>query len=251
MHLENILFFILFPMTSFSEMSFGARLQRAQQLVEGLKGFSGYNPPRIEENVASLSNLLDDIAEANDKESNEEIVYKIAVKERQHAFRDGPNCIMELLSPIRSCVEAQYGKHSDHYKMIIEIINQMRTHRSLTSMPTNTGLSQEEDPISHSEQSYGSLHRAFADLVNMLDGFGTYNPDKQAIQVPTLEAQVAALDALHKKVGQKMQILHFQRSERLQLYNDLSQRIQRVKAYVKGTYGQESPEYTLIKSVEI
>jgi hypothetical protein len=245
-------------MAQFSEQSFGARLQKAWDVHEAIKNFTGYAPPRTEESVASFKNLLDDIQEANDKETEEENKYTLTVDDRITAFRDGSQSVFKLLSPLRGALEAQYGKTSIHYETAKRFLDKLQHSTSAKKKGTEGdgeaqgegGLSVEHN-VSRSEQSYGSILQYFTDLVHTLEQFGDFNPTNDALKVANLKTVLMQLSALNNSVTDKYNALRFQRSERGKLYDELSERVQRVKSYVKATYGVDSVEYGLIKGVVI
>jgi hypothetical protein len=253
-----LLFFNCLSMTNFSEKTFGAKLLKAQHLLDLLQGFNGYAPPSPEMTTTAFSGLLDEIADANDGETNSEDIYLQAVQARQHAFRLDDDSLVKLLSPIRASVEAQYKKDSDQYERVIRVVHSIREHGSLAKKkPGNSQDNQggenvsSEQAISQSEQSYGSLHRHFADLVITLANFSDYNPSNTKLQPATLQLFVNKLQTLHDNVIAKGNSLSSQRNARRNLYGTLSERVQSIKAYVKAQYGLASAEYEAVKGLEI
>jgi hypothetical protein len=265
------LFYNLFHMNAYSEQSFGARLLRAEELLQHIKTFSNYNPPHTEDSTASIANLLADINEANDKETDEEIAYRDIIEARREAYWTGKESVKKLLSPLRAAVQTQYTKHSPEYEHVLNHIRKLRNHQGLSKKTTVTSEAEganggaagngagenateeavDDTSISHSEQSFGSLHRHFADLVLELKKFQNYNPDNAALKMLALENRVTALYAMNNEAYSHFTALRDQRLERRNLYKELEKRVQSIKAYVLATYGIESNEYATIKGIEV
>lgn len=242
-------------MTSISEKSFGARLLKAKNVLTQIQSFGSYNPPEPTQTAAAFANFLDDISEANTVESELKQQYKANVAARKQAFRENTLSVLNLLPQIRGAVEAKFGKTSQAYEAVGEIIDKMRKSKAAVAVETDegdqAGGAEVPDSISQSQQSYGSLLGYFNELINTLSQFAGYNPSNAAIKVANLQAFASSLDALNVGVLQKYTALHQQRQERLNLYDDLSGRVQKIKAYVKSEYGVQSGQYEAIKGVEV
>ena len=241
-------------MSSISEKSFGARLLRAKNILTQIQTFGSYNPPEPTQMPVAFASFLDDITEANAIESQLRQQYKSNVDSRQLAFRKGTSSLLKLLPQIRGALEAKFGKNSQAYAAANEIIKKIKKTKTVTvDAEPGDGNSGSNTPgsISQSQQSYGSLLGYFNDLINMLSQLAGYNPSNPALKVASLQAFALSLDSLNLGVLQKYSALHQQRQERLNLYEDLSGRVQKIKAYVKSEYGVQSDQYGVIKGVEV
>ena len=237
-------------MASTSENTFGAKLRRAQDLLTFIVGFLGYAPPRTQESVASMTTLINSIVATNGTESSQQENYKAAVDNRQAAFSKKTGSIEKLLSPIKGAVEAQYGKKSTEAVTVNAIIKKMRATK-LTKAPVDPTKPAQEKTISQSERSYGSMTQFFNDIVNSLTQFTAFNPSSNALKIAALQTTATQLTNLNNAVAQKIQTLKTTRASRLNQYADLKDRVQRIKAYVKAQYGNNSTEYNLIKGLSI
>jgi len=235
-------------MASTVESSFGARLLRAQNLLSYISNFEDYNPPRAEENVTEFGKLLENIATLNAEETTLQQQYNTAVTNRVNAFRKSERSVSKLLAPIRAQVQAQYGKNSTEFRQVDSIVKTMRdTKVSVKPATENTSAVR----VSQSEQSYGSLTQYFRDLVQTLAQMPDYNPSNQDLQVKQLDAFANQLVQLNNEVAQRYQQLRDSRNRRRELYEELKDRVGRIKAYVKANYGTASSEYELIKGMRI
>ena len=243
-------------MDSISEQSFGAKLLRAQNLLQTIQGLSGYAPPNDQDTPAALTTLLENINDANDDTIEKENDYTQAVQAREDAFWNNEDSLNKLLSPLRASVEAQFTKKSHEYENILKHLNSLRNHRSI---PKETALIDPQNPqhtnttaaraISQSEQSYGSLHRHFADLVFTLEAIPNYAPSNPKLQPATLKTFLNTLETLHTDVINNYNSLTNQRALRRSLYEDLLTRIRRIKAYIKAQYGNASPENKAMQNI--
>ena len=237
-------------MVSISENTFGAKLRRAQDLLTFITGFVGYTPPRTQESVASMTTLINSIVTTNSSESSQQENYKVAVDARQAAFSIKNGSVEKLLSPIKGAVEAQYGKKSTEAVVVNAIIKKMRATK-LKKAPADPTKPAQEKAISQSERSYGSITQFFNDIVSNLTQFTAFNPSNNTIKIVALQTISTQLTTLNNAVAQKIQPLKTIRASRLNQYADLKDRAQRVKAYVKAQYGNNSTEYNLIKGLSI
>lgn len=237
-------------MASTTESSFGARLRRAQDILTYIAGFTGYNPPRTQESVAGFTAFVNSIVSANASESSLQQNYKTAVDLRQAAFLKTPSSVDKLLAPIRGAVEAQFGKKSTEAVAIAAIIKNMRATK-LVQAPADPNSPAQQQTISQSERSYGSMTQFFNDIINTLTQFAGYNPTNNALKIVNLQTTATQLTTLNNNVASKIQILKTARANRQNLYTDLKDRVQRIKSYVKAQYGNNSNEYRLIKGIRI
>lgn len=237
-------------MASTAENTFGARLRRAQDLLNYVQGFTGYAPPREQESIIPLTALINGIVTSNGNESTVEQQYKAAVDARQSAFKGTTTSVEKLLAPIKGAVEAQFGKKSTESVSISAIIKNMRSTK-LVKPPVDPNSPTKEKTISQSERSYGSMTQMFNDIISTLGQFDGYNPTNAAIKIDGLQTTATQLTTLNDTIAQKIQVLKTARSSRQSLYTDLKERVQRIKSYVKAQYGINSNEYKLIKGIQI
>ena len=237
-------------MATTSENSFGAKLRKSQDMVTYISGFTNYNPPRSQETVSALNELISSIIATNATETSQRQNYKQAVDSRQTAFSKNTGSVEKLLSPIKGSIESQYGKKSTEASAVNATIKKMRATK-LTKAPVDPAKEKQEKTISQSERSYGSMTNFFNDIVNTLTQFPEYNPSNDPIKIASLKETASQLTTLNNTVAQKVQLLKSTRTSRQNLYDDLKDRVQRIKSYVKSQYGNNSPEYNLIKGLSI
>jgi len=237
-------------MNSLSEKSFGSRLLNAQNILTYIQALADYEAPQATESIISFKKLQDDIIESNTKESELKQNYRKAVKNRQSTFYDLDTSLFKLLPPIRGAVIAAYGKNSQEADSVTAIINKIRASK-IIQPPAPAEGQEAPQTISTSQKSYGSLTKSFNDLINTLTQLGGYHPSNPNLQIANLQAFAITLDTLNFEVAQSYQKLAFERQNRLNLYKDLSQRVQRIKSYIQAQYGLTSKIYSLVKGLSI
>ncbi len=213
-----------------SERTFGSKLLKARDMLEVVKSFVGFSPPIPEDSPPAFASLLTEIDGANDAETEAEILYARAVTARREIFKKGERSVAKLLSPLRAAVLAQYGKDSPEYVAVMSYVRALRS-------PAVASAS------SPSQQSYGSLQRAFSDLVLTLEAFPSFAPSNPSLQTAALKALGVRLEVSQVEVANRFQELSEALARRSSLYAELSRRERRIKAYLLAQYGKDSIEY--------
>lgn len=235
-------------MASQSEVSFGARLLRAKELLSYIGNFNNFSPPRSEETPAAMAALITQIDAGNSTRAAAQQAYKAAVSIRQENFRTKDVSVFKLLAPLRGAVAAQYGNKSNEFNQVADLIRKIRASRLVVSQSSTNA-----NPvyISQSEQSFGSTTLYFKDLVDVVGQLPNFAPSNPNVSVRQLQQFSAGLDQLNANVANSFQQLQNARDGRHLLYDELSERVTRIKAYVKSAYGTQSREYNLIKGLKI
>lgn len=236
-------------MSSISEKSFGARLQKAYDLLTYVLSFLGFAPPREKDKPENLEILLDGIKVKNADVAQGNKAYTEAVSHRQDLFTSSPTSMKKLLSPILNAVVAQFGKKSVEYKMIAAIVKKIRASRVEKAPKPDDPDAKEK--VSKSTRSYGSLTQLFNDIVTNLKQLPAYKPVNASITTEALEVLSTSLFESNKAVASTFGVRTKIIAERLAMYADLTDRVGRIKAHTKSHYGVSSNEYTLIKGLQI
>lgn len=237
-------------MANTSEITFGARIRKAQDLLQYITGFTGYAPPRTEDSIAEFTALVNQTVAANTAVSGSLQQYSQATNDRSKAFRGTEDSVEKMLTRIKSAVEAQYGRKAKQTENVVSIIKTMRSTK-LIQVAKNPDDPNAVQTISRSEQSYGSMTQNFQGLINTLAQFPEYNPSNDTLKVANLSTFAISLTTLNNAVAKNFQALRTARATRTDLYADLKERVQRIKAYIKAQYGTNSQEYTLIKGISV
>lgn len=229
-------------MASKFETSYGARLRKLQDVIAYAKTWQGFQPPRTEESVPELENLVATALNANTQETAIQQEYSQAVQVRQDHFTKVEGSFLKLLTPLRAAVDAQYGRQSDQSARIAPVIKKLRASK-LIKLPADPASGKKEQTISQSERSYGSIIQYFTDMVTIMDGFGNYTHSNSVLTVQALKQKITDAHAANDAVAQQLQQLKTSRNTRSEIFKDLADRLKRVKYYVKSQYGTKSPQY--------
>jgi hypothetical protein len=234
-------------MASTSEASFGAKLANAHKMSDAISTFTNYAHPNSTESVVAFKALLTATEASNSAVASDTDAFNTVVKARELAFRRDDISIIKLMSPIRLAVVAQFGKSSREEKSVMTVISRIRNSK-IVNYTDKAGNNQ---TISQSEQSYGSLTQLFKDLVSVLSNFTAYNPSRNELKTATLSTFANSLEGLSQSVNLARLQLTASRAARLQNYTDLHERSQRIKAYVSSEYGFKSQENAAIKGLSV
>ncbi|MBL7784965.1 MAG: hypothetical protein JNM36_03610 [Chitinophagales bacterium] len=235
-------------MSAISEVSYGARLRKSQDILTHINNYTDYQPPRYEETPEGFAKLLDDIIAANTQETQLQQTYNTTVTTRQKTFRTDPTSVFKILPSIRGYVQAQYGKDSIEFKQVDTIIIQIRNSKSIKTFAEDGTI---ESKISQSERSYGSTTQYFSELVTILQKLPNYQPARTELKITSLQEFITTIHNLNNQAASNYGQLKISRDNRRQLYEQLTDRANRIKAYVKANYGINSTEYRLIKGLKI
>lgn len=237
-------------MSTNSEKSFGARLRNGNTLVTYTGTFANFSPPREEDKPEQMKVLLTGIEDMNKEVTKASEAYSEAVANRQDVFKNSDDSMTRLLSPILGAVEAQYGKKSVQYKLISAVIKKIRASR-VEKAPANPDDPDAKEKIKNSTRSFGSLTQHFSDIITNLAQYPEYKPDNQKITVEGLTALLAKMKAGNDNVDLTFSKRSDLKAQRIALYDDFRERVGRVKAYAKSTYGNNSKEHKLIKGLVV
>lgn len=223
--------------------TFEAKYERAQLLLNYISSFPEYQPPRQWESITDLSNMLNTIAEVNAKEAELRHKYSELAAKRQKAFRTAPDSLQKTVTLVLNAVKAQYGNKSNEYNTINAIAK------------TTRAIHRKEGEEKITELSYNSLIDSFRNMITEIENFSVmYNPTVEQVSVEELTKKIQELEKLHQEVEQVLEKLNEVKAQRQELYNGkngLSERVKRIKSYIKVQYGINSAEYESIKSIKI
>ncbi|MCS7078208.1 MAG: hypothetical protein NZ455_15960 [Bacteroidia bacterium] len=223
--------------------TFEAKYERAQLLLNYISSFPEYQPPRQWESITDVSNLLNTIAEVNAKELKLRTQYSELASMRQKAFRTAPDSLQKTVTLVLNAIKAQYGNRSKEYDTINAIAK------------TTRAIHRKEGQEKITELSYNSLIESFRSMIDEIQKFSVlYNPTVEQVTIEELTKKLNQLIELHTEVETVLEKLNEVKAQRQELYNGkngLSERIKRIKSYIKVQYGVNSPEYEAIKSIKV
>lgn len=233
---------------SLKKFSFASRLRRAQDIHAILKSFDNYNPPRTEESLAGFQAFIDSLVDTNNTETNLMKEYRMLVDDRKKVFYKNTHSVNKLFPALKSVVRLQYGKSSTELALLDTITDRMKYSKGVKSNEPADN-SEQKKSVSHSEKTFGSMTKNFNDFITTISGFDSYQPGQDTFKIDNLKAIAVDLNTKNDAVMEKLTQLRVVKRERLDLYKQLSDRINRIKFYVRSKYGANSSEFAQIRSI--
>jgi hypothetical protein len=234
-------------MKSKSRASYSSRLTEAEKMVEYLNTFTDFNPG--DPNLESSSLLADTVVlhTVQTDHTNKHFDYALAANDRRKYFDKEVNSIAKLLSPIGAYVKAKMGKNSQEYIEVMALIKKIRGEKKIRVTENS-----DAETFSRSEKSFGSRLIYFGDIITLLSAFSPgYNPARAQIQVEKLQVVLNGAIDMTNKVSAKLAIFKPVIQTRVEGFEALSAKAQRIKDMVKAQYGLNSTEYDLVKGLKI
>lgn len=237
-------------MKSTTESGYGAILENAKKFMSLVSSFADYQSHRPDDSLEEYQKLIRDCDQENSNIAALLSEYSMSVDKRSKAFTGKEQTsIDKLIAPLGKAVAAQYDKSSKEYETVMNLINRMRSQK-LEKAPVNP-TEDKKDRVSKSEMSYGSRLQNFKSLIATLESFDNFSPVNPELALDKLKSFVANLEALNSTVNAKIAPLALSRSKRKGLFEDLSQKTQRIKANVSSLYGNNSTEFKQIKGIKV
>jgi hypothetical protein len=234
-------------MASTTETSFGKRLESAQALATHIGSFTNYTALNTELTVANLNAIIDELKILNADIAGKLQAYSMTVDDKQKLFSKDPDSIIKIVTPIVANVRSIFGKDSREANNTTTLVTKIRGEKT-----KKVSGKENDETISQSERSYGTIMQTFADLIVVLDSFGTnYAPAKPEYSTTKLKQKLDLAAQLNTQSVQTYGQLKIQRDARLTKYEDLAALCQRLKDTVKAQYGTSSVEYKLVKGLKV
>jgi hypothetical protein len=169
------------------------------------------------------------------------------VDKRVKLFSKNPDSMTKTLTLIAGAVKAKFGKNSEESKLISSLVVLIRGESSKKLKKDNLG-----EFVSQSVRSYGSQTQSFSDIISTLTSFGAaYEPANVKIKMNALNTQLIELTTANENVATAYGLYKPAMETRIVQYQDLKDRSDRIKESVKSQYTPSSPEYKLIKGLNI
>jgi hypothetical protein len=237
-------------MASKFETSFGARLRKFEDAIQFISNWPGYNPARPEIQLTVLQQMVQNIKQANEQQTQAELQYQTAVAARSQLFNKGPKSVEKLMAPIKANVNFLFGRDSGEAQNIGGIIRAFRSS-ALIKLPGDPASAEAQKTVSQSQRSYGSRTKFFADIVATLVAMGNYNSSNPDVDLPALQQKLTTLTTVNDAVATQIQRMATYRTSRQQVYDQMTLALQLIKDYAASKYGNRSAEYKSIMSLKV
>ncbi len=242
-------------MASTSETGHAKNVANFEDLISFCNGYGGsYNPSKASIQIPSLQALRTTAQNDLTNLTTVNSVFINATNARQAAF----NPLKPLATRIVNALDASEASDTlvQDAKTINRKIQGSRAKKvakpdtsTPDSEPTETAKS-----ISVSQQSYDSLIENFKKLIDLVASEPTYTPNEPELQIATLTAQAADLEARNTAVidaNTNLSNARIARNETLyEPINGLYDIAMEVKKYVKSVFGATSPQYNQVSKIK-
>lgn len=233
-------------MSSTTERSFGSRIEKAKKLKTLISGFQNYQPASGEFSMDDFQETINTAEILNPQVATALFNYRQVVALRRDIYTKSPLSIKRIITPINAYQRAKFGKTSATYLTTRLLVLKIRGEKLKTDAKVDT------ETHSISQQSYGSILLNFQNLINDIETLGgLYDPANQTIKLTKLVNLITQAAASNEQVTLAFGVLTPKQDQRIAAFNNLSEKAQRIKAFVQSQYGIDSSEYKLVKGLNI
>ena len=227
-------------MPSSSERTFGQRYTKGRELVEYLETLPGYSPGNPDLESANITSLLDSVDTANNDVASRLSVLSTE-RERRYNLYKADNGLIKRCSQIRDYVGSIHsdGKKSLDYKKIQRAVQNMRGIRISKKPPAGSPAK----TASTSEVSFGSMLKVGKDVLEVIKLVPGYSPSNTNLTVANYTTFISQVDAQNSLVAEKLEEYDNGVEVRLGLYDELDDRVRKVKLALAAQFGKTSNEY--------
>lgn len=234
-----------------AETGHARNVEKFAQMISFVQGYGAeYDPSNAAIGVAGLQAKLAAANAGIDGVTSALAPWKLAVNDRQSAFAG----IRKLTTRVVNSFEASGAPKNavEDAKSFKRKIDGVRAN-ALPADDPNTP-EDESKGNSVSQQSYTQLVEHLDNLIELLDGTGTYAPNETELQIATLRAYSTSLKTANTAVMNAVTPLSNSRITRDDaMYSadtGLVALAGLVKKYVKSLYGADSPQFQQISGLE-
>lgn len=230
-------------MASTSERSFAQRYTKARELAVYLDGIAAYSPSLSALSASKLNDLLDQIEAANASVASNLSAVQTERDERLALFK-GDAGLIKLASQARDYIASVLpnGKKARDFVKAQKIVQKMRGVR-LTKKPVAKEGGETPKTISTYEVSFGSLLGSGRELLEVIKTVPGYAPSNNKLTVAEFTNFLDAIDDKNTLVAQKYEAYDDAVEARSGLYDELQDRITKIKLAVASQFGKDSNEY--------
>ncbi len=227
-----------------------------EDLISFCTGYgTTYNPSKVAIQISSLQALRTTAQNDLATLTNVQTAFINATNARQIAFNPLKPLVTRILNAL-SVTDAKKQMIEDA-KTINRKLQGQRSHSKLTKADAGKVANEviaEPKSISVSQQSYDSLMENFKKLIELVSSEPSYIPNEPELQIATLTAQAADLEAKNTAVIDATTNLSNARITRNKtLYNKDTGLVDiagEVKKYVKSVFGATSPQYKQVSKIK-
>ena len=239
-----------------ANFSYASRLRASQDILTVLKSIEDYIPLRQEESVEGMDTFIKSLVETNNSVTNLNKEKKLLVKERRDYFYTGQNSVMNIFTALKANIKYQYGKNSGQIELLEEISKRMksvRAEKAITAAPpsedgTVNQQVTETQVVKQGEKTFASLTKNFNDYVTTVAAFEGYLPANELFKIEKLNELSEKLHSVNNEIALKLLELRSKKQQRAEMYDELKDRVRRIKLNIRAKYGANSSVYKQIRT---
>lgn len=221
--------------------SFGNRYTKAREFMEYLDLLPNFNPGVDNLLPNKVRELITSIEEANTSVASKNSILQTERDERLALIR-GENGLISRASQIRDYLASilPKSKKAKDYERAQKIVQRMR---GVTKKPSANADGSLPSTNSTIEVSYGSILSSGRELLEVIKLVPGYAPSNANLTVTNFEAFLNTVSAKNSAVLQKREQFSDAVEVRANLYDELKERIKKIKSSIAAQYGKQSNEY--------
>jgi hypothetical protein len=239
-----------------ANFSYASRLRASQDILTVLKSIEDYIPLRQEESVEGMDTFIKSLVETNNSVTNLNKEKKLLVKERRDYFYTGQNSVMNIFTALKANIKYQYGKNSGQIELLEEISKRMksvRVEKAITAAPpsedgTVNQQVTETQVVKQGEKTFASLTKNFNDYVTTVAAFEGYLPANALFKIEKMNELSEKLHSVNNEIALKLLELRSMKQQRAEMYDELKDRVRRIKLNIRAKYGANSSVYKQIRT---
>jgi hypothetical protein len=236
-------------MPSKTEVSFGARITNAQNLLAVLQTLPNFSPQHADDTITGFEQLVISLMSANNAESTKETNYRNAVAARRQAYEAKNDSVTARIREIQNAVQNLYGKTSAQAKEINAVLKDSNNTKVVKKTTTLADGTTKTAKYSQSQKSFGSQLSFLSDMVAKVSAYANYTPIRPELQPAELNAFLAQVNSLNTAATTtKLEHTDSIKARRL-VFDRLKQSGDRLKAYFLDAYGKDSVQHNFIKDL--
>lgn len=228
-------------MSKTSEHTFGEKYSKGRGLTEYLQTIPGYAPGNPDLLAINISVLLDSIEIENSTASSRLSILQNVRSERFEMYYGNAGLRMRC-SQIRDYLASlPEGKKSNDFKKVQKIVQQIRGVNYVKKK--KQGSRGEKKIISSSERSFGAILGYCKEVLELIKTIPAYTPGNINLTIANFTLYLAEVELKNSEAAEKFYSLEDARTSRRELYDQLKDRIQKVKSSLASQFGKNSSEY--------
>lgn len=228
-------------MKSIFEHTFGEKYTRGRGLAAYIQTIAGYAPGNPDLSAISISTLLDNIEIANSTASSRLSILQTTRSERFELYYGNAGLRMRC-SQIRDYLASlPEGKKSNDFKKVQKLVQQIRGVKYVKKK--KQGSQGEKKNISSSERSFGAIIGYCKEVLELIKTIPAYAPGNTNLTIANFTLFIDEVDLKNSTAAEKYYLLDDARTSRRDVYNQLKDRIQKVKSSLASQFGKSSNEY--------